>query len=96
MNMHIKTTAEGCHLSVNIRIQSHTLLNLSDNDEGDIDLLPGITYRFEWFVFAGKAQAHARIQAVVTPDNQGFDPLDIDKNYPGGVQDGNVFLFTLS
>jgi len=33
---------------------------------------------------------------VVTPDNQGFDPLDIDKNYPGGVQDGNVFLFTLS
>ena len=95
MKLHIKTTAEGCHVTVNIKVQGQSLLMLSDNDEKTIDLFPGITYRFEWFVFTAK-EAHARIQAIIEPDNGGFLPLDIDKNYPAGVQDGNVFLFTLN
>lgn len=94
--MHIKTTTQGCHVTVSIKVQSQTLISLADNDERDVTLLPGITYRFEWFVFTAQGEAHARIEAVVTPDNQGFLPLDINKSYPGGVQDGNVFLFTLN
>lgn len=94
MNIRIKTTAEGCHVSVNIKIQSQTLLNLTDNDEGGVNLFSGITYRFEWFVFTAH-ESHASIEAFVTPDNEGFLPMNIDKNYPAGAQDGNVFLFTL-
>ncbi len=94
MILRVKTTAEGCHVTVNIRIQNQTLLSIADNSETGVNLFPGITYRFEWFVFTAR-EAHARIQALMEPDNPGFPPLDIDKHYPAGVQDGNVFLFTL-
>ena len=94
--MHIKTTSQDCHVTVNIKIETQILLSLTDNDEGDVGLLPGLTYRFEWFVFTAQ-QAHATIEAVVIPSNSGFEPpLIIDKDYPAGVQDGNVFLFTLN
>lgn len=95
MNMNIRTTAEGCHVSVSIKIQNQTLLTVGDNTDANIELLAGITYRFEWFVFTA-GDAHARVQVNVSPDNPGFPPLDIDKTYPGGAMDGNVFLFTLS
>ena len=95
MRMNIKTTAEGCHVTVNIRLQSQTLLSLTDNDEKGVELLSGITYRFEWFVFTATDDAHAHIQASVEPFNEGFLPLNINKTFPAGVQDGNVFLFTL-
>jgi hypothetical protein len=94
MDMHIKTVAEGCHVMVNIKVQGQILLSLTDNDEGNVNLFSGITYRFEWFVITGK-DAHVKIEATVTPDNDGFPPLILEKNYPPGVQDGNVFLFTL-
>lgn len=96
MNMHIKTTAKGCHVTVSIKIENLTLLSLTDNAEGGVVLLPNITYRFEWFVFTAHDEAHARIEAEVTPENEGFLPLDISKEYPAGVKDGNVFLFTLN
>ena len=95
MNIHIKTLAEGCHVTVNIKVQGQTLLNLTDNDDETLNLFSGIAYRFEWFVITAK-DAHVKIEATVTPDNDGFHPLTIEKNYPGGVQDGNVFLFTLN
>jgi hypothetical protein len=95
MEINIKTLAEGCHVTVNIKVQAQTLLNLTDNDEGSLNLFSGITYRFEWFVITAK-DAHIKIEAVVTPGNDGFRPLIIEKNYPPGVQDGNVFLFTLN
>jgi hypothetical protein len=95
MNMRIKTTAEGCHVAVSIKIENLTLLSLTDNDSGNVNLLQGITYRFEWFVFTAH-DAHARIQAEVTPENEEFPLLDINKTYPAGIKDGNVFLFTLS
>jgi hypothetical protein len=95
MKMRIKTKAKGCHVSVNIKMESMCFLSLLDNAEGEIDLLPGLTYRFEWFVFTSQ-EAHASIEAVVTPDNDGFHPLSIQKDYPAGVKDGNVFLFTLN
>ena len=95
MEINIKTLAEGCHVTVNIKVQGQTLLNLTDNDEGSLNLFSGITYRFEWFVITAK-DAHIKIEAVVTPENDGFRPLTIEKDYPPGVQDGNVFLFTLN
>lgn len=95
MNISIKTHAEGCHISVNIKVQGQTLLRLTDNDEGSINLFTGIAYRFEWFVITAK-DAHIKIEADVTPKNDGFPPLLIEKDYPAGVQDGNVFLFTLN
>jgi len=95
MNIQIKTLAEGCHVSVNIKVQGQTLLRLTDNDEGSINLFTGISYRFEWFVITAK-EAHIKIEAVVTPANEGFLPMTIEKDYPAGVQDGNVFLFTLN
>jgi hypothetical protein len=95
MNIQIKTIAEGCHLSVNVKIQNQVLLNLTDNDEGRVNIFSGMTYRFEWFVFAAQ-ESHMRIEAVVTPENDGFHPMVLDKNYPAGAQDGNVFLFTLN
>lgn len=94
MNINIKILAQGCHVSVNIKVQGQTLLSLTDNDEGSINLFSGISYRFEWFVITAK-DAHIKIEAAVTPDNEGFLPLTIEKDYPAGVQDGNVFLFTL-
>ena len=95
MNINIKTVAEGCHVSVNIKIQGQTLLNMTDNDEGSVNLFAGITYRFEWFVITA-LEAHLKIEAFVIPENDGFLPLTIEKNYPPGIQDGNVFLFTLN
>ena len=95
MNINIKTLADGCHVSVNIKVQRQTLLHLPDNDEGSINLFSGISYRFEWFVITAK-EAHIKIEAVVIPDNEGFPPLTIEKDYPAGVQDGNVFLFKLN
>ena len=94
--MHIKTTATNCHVTVNIKIENLMLLSLVDNAEGDVSLLPGITYRFEWFVFTASNGGQATIEAVVSPDNTGFLPLSIDNTYPVGVKDGNVFLFTLN
>jgi hypothetical protein len=94
MILSIKTTAQGCHIAVSIKIQGHTILTLTDNDDKSVHLQPKLTYRFEWFVIAGKDNAHARIQAIVTPDTLGFPPLDIAKDYSAGDQDGNVFLFT--
>lgn len=94
MDININTLAEGCHVTVNIKVQGHSLLNLTDNDEGSVNVFSGITYRFEWFVISAK-DAHIKIEAGVTPDNEGFFPLTIEKDYPPGVQDGNVFLFTL-
>jgi hypothetical protein len=94
MNINIKTLAQGCHVTVNIKVQGQSLLNLTDNSEGSVNLFLGITYRFEWFVITGK-DAHIKIEAFVSPENEGFHPLTIEKNYPAGVQDGNVFLFTL-
>ncbi|HMG68056.1 MAG TPA: hypothetical protein VK588_10230 [Chitinophagaceae bacterium] len=35
MNMHIKTTADNCHLVVKIISNSHVLAQLTDNDERD-------------------------------------------------------------
>jgi hypothetical protein len=92
MTIHLRTTAEGCNITVNIKQGGQLLLSLTDNDEGSLDLEPAVTYRFEWFVFTNR-EAHARIQAQILPDLQDFPPLDIDKNYPPGVTDGNVFLF---
>jgi hypothetical protein len=40
MNINIKTTAKQCHITVNLRIQDHILLSLSDTDDGNIDLFP--------------------------------------------------------
>ena len=94
MNINIKTLADGCHISVNIKVQGQTLLRLTDNDEGSLNLFSGISYRFEWFVITAK-DAHIKIEAAVTPKNDGFPPLLIEKDYPAGVQDGNVFIFTL-
>jgi hypothetical protein len=95
MKMHIKTTAQGCHVTVSIKIDGQTLLNLLDNDERELDLFPGLTYRFEWFVITSQ-DAHASVEAVVTPASSGFHPLNIQKDYPAGVKDGNLFLFTLN
>lgn len=95
MYINIKTFADGCHVSVNIKVLGQTLLNLAGNDEGGVSLFPGITYRFEWFVITGR-DAHIKIDAIVSPENDGFHPLKIEKEYPAGVQDGNVFLFTLN
>lgn len=95
MDINIKTEAEGCHVSVNIKVLGQTLLTLTDNDQGSVNLFPGITYRFEWFVITAH-NAHIKIDAVVSPNNDGFLPLAIEKDYPGQVQDGNVFLFTLN
>jgi hypothetical protein len=95
MEMHIKMLAEGCHVMVNIKVQGQILFSLTDNDEGKFHLFPGITYRFEWFVITAK-DAHVKIEATVTPANDGFPPLTIEKNYPPGVEDGNIFLFTLN
>lgn len=95
MNINIKTIAEGCHVSVNIKVQGQTLLNLTDTGEGSVNLFSGITYRFEWFVITGD-EAHIKIEAFVFPENDGFPPLTIEKDYPPGVQDGNVFLFKLN
>lgn len=92
----IRTTAQGCHIAVNIKVNGHTVLSLIDNDEKSVNLQPNLTYRFEWFVIAGKDGAKAIIEAVVTPDNQGFLPLKIENEYNAGDQDGNVFLFTLN
>lgn len=96
MTIDIKTTADDCHIAVSIRIQNRTLLTLRDNDQKSIQLIPGVEYEFDWEVFTGQKPAHANIQAKITPLNSGFPPLDIDKNYPAGVQDGNTFLFTLN
>ena len=93
--MRVKSRADGAHVSVNIKVQQQFLLNLKDDDEGTVKLFPGIIYRFEWFVITGH-DAHILIEATVSPDNQGFPPLSIIKTYPPGVQDGNVFLFTLN
>lgn len=95
MNITVKTSAEGCHVSVNIKVQGQTLLSLTDNDEGSVHVFSNITYRFEWFVITGE-QAHVTIEASVAPPNEGFPPLKIDRDYPAGVQDGNVFLFALN
>ena len=94
MLLNIKTTAQGCHVLVNIKIQGHTILSLTDSDEGNVTLQPNLIYRFEWFVVAGKDHAQARIQALATPATPNFPPLNIAKEYSAGDQDGNVFLFT--
>lgn len=96
MIFNIKTTAQGCHIAVNIKVNGHAILSLTDNDERSVHLQSGLTYRFEWFVIAGKDGAKALIEAFITPNNQGFLPLEIAKEYNAGDQDGNVFLFTLN
>jgi len=95
MTLQIKTTAQGCHVAVNIKVNGHTILTLTDNNEKSVHLQPGLTYRFEWFVIAGQNEAQANIQALVIPANVGFPPLNIVKQYNAGEQDGNVFLFSL-
>jgi hypothetical protein len=92
MTIHLKTTAEDCSITVNIKKEGQLLLSLTDNDEGSLDLEPALTYRFEWFVFTNK-EAHARIEAQILPEVMDFPPLVIDKKYPPGVTDGNIFLF---
>lgn len=94
MQIKIKTTADQCHIMVNIKLHDHSLLSLIDSDSGTIELLPNITYRFEWFVKAS-GDAHAQIEADIDPANNGFPAVMIDKEYPAGSWDGNVFLFTL-
>lgn len=96
MVFNVRTTAQGCHIAVNIKVNGHSILTLTDNDERSVHLQPNLTYRFEWFVISGKDAAQARIQAFIVPDNSGFLPLDIAQQYNAGDQDGNVFLFTLN
>ncbi|HLW18778.1 MAG TPA: hypothetical protein VKX33_00565 [Cyclobacteriaceae bacterium] len=96
MNIHIKTVAKHCHITVKIREDNNVLLSLTENDEGSAQLLPNTTYIFEWHVFTGSQPAKANIQALVVPANDGFPPLKIDKEYAPGERDGAPFIFTLT
>lgn len=95
MKLHIKTGSQSCHVIVNIKLDGFVLLKLMDNDERFMDLLKGITYTFEWFVFTGPDEGHADIFAEVIPPTEAFPLLHIEKDYPAGSRDGNLFDFTL-
>ena len=74
MNINIKTHAEGCHISVNIKVQGQTLLRLTDNDEGSINLFSGISYRFEWFVITAK-EAHILNRNTMNRNSNNFKKI---------------------
>lgn len=98
--MQINTTAENCRLRVKIKRDNHTQVELSDTDEKTVMLEADVTYSFEWHVLTTADDAHMRIQATFDPPNDGFPPLDNDRDAarlppPGGEDDG-IFIFTLN
>ncbi len=91
----VNASVEGGHLRINIKEANKTILSITDNDQKSIELRNSVEYRFEWFVTTS-AEAKITIEAEVSPANSGFLPLNIEKKYPAGANDGGVFLFTLN
>ena len=95
MDISIQTTANNGHLILLlINSSGVTILTLRDSDKGDIMLVPGQTYRFEWHVWSATA-ADYEIDASVAPASHGFPPFNWKKSYPNADTDMGGFYFTL-
>ncbi len=95
MNINIKTTAKNGQLIVYIINKNNVkILTIRENAMGSCLLVPGETYSFEWHTWNPGAAEYA-ITATVTPNNAGFPPLNLTKNYTTADTDAGIFTFTV-
>ena len=95
MNIIINTQAKNGHLFCYlISSENITILSIKDSGSDNCKLIPGSTYRFEWHVWSDM-KADYKINAVVSPINQGFPDLNWVKSYGDSHQDMGGFYFSV-
>jgi hypothetical protein len=96
MNLTIQTQARGGHLIVYVVNSNNVkILTLRDTEQGNINLAPGFTYRFEFHMWAPQP-ADYEIHASVNPSNNGFPDFNFTRHYDDPQQDMGGFYFTLT
>jgi hypothetical protein len=96
MNLSVQTTAQGGHLIVYVVNSNNArILTLRDNQQDNVTLAPGFTYRFEFHTW-GSEPADYEIHASVNPSNAGFRDFNFARHYDHPDQDMGGFYFTLT
>lgn len=95
MQLTIRTSAQNGHLIVFVINNNNAkILTVTDSSTGVVNLVAGVTYRFEWHNWSPVAADYS-IDAVVQPGSPGFPQLNFAKSYDGPHSDLGGFYFTL-
>ncbi|PQJ09275.1 hypothetical protein CJD36_018675 [Flavipsychrobacter stenotrophus] len=95
MKLKTETSVNGCHLVVTITTNGALLQRLRDNGQGEINVLQGVSYVYQWHAIAGGGGGHYDIESSVDPENAGFPPLKVNKDLAAGERADGVFIFSL-
>jgi len=94
MTINITTKANNGHLIVHVKNSAGVIiLTVAGTGSGSCMLVPGSSYRFDWYVWSAQAADYS-IDASATPPTSGFPQLSFTKKYSSAMEDAGGFPFT--